>query len=344
MNLTIEKTKIVSPAPGKVKTEGGRTVPEAHAPGVNWLNVEFTKGMRIAWNWEDLLQDATAPEANLNLAMAGLVLSNDVELAGRKGEAVLRQLGFDEIRSEYYRFSTETRNEVSNPARSFGHKLLEKDGKQYHVICAVFKGTTTVPDAITDIKSVVDGFFEGGRNCADSLGAYISSFEGANKDNTILFITGHSLGAATANVVGRLSRAFAHDNANFVYSFASPNYETEGEWNDGKSYPNFHYYTNIDDVVPVVPPRIPPFFFSHIGREHLFNREALDPNRRQRFERAYVYFRDMTFEEDKDLLGLGLRQTESLGYKALKNHLCHTYMSFILSELTDEEMDNYLPG
>ena len=238
MDITINRTKILSSLGKKAVTEGGKAVPEAHAPGVQWIQVEFTKGMRIAWNWDDLLQNAAAPEPNLNLAMAGLVLSNDVELAARKGEAVLRQLGFDEIRSEYYRFSTETRNEISKPARTFGHKLLEKDGKQYHVICAVFKGTTTLPDTITDIKSIVDGFYDGGRSCADSLKAYIDSFEGAGKDNTILFITGHSLGAATANVVGRLSREFARDEHNFVYSFASPNYETEGEWNDGKSYPN----------------------------------------------------------------------------------------------------------
>lgn len=342
MEMKFDKTREILSSLKPSMTEGGKTVKEAHADGVNWLQVEFTNDMRIAWNWNDLLQDATAEEANLNLAMAGLVLSNDVELAARKGEAVLRQMGFDEIRSEYYRFSTETRNEINNPARTFGHKLLEKDGRQYHVICAVFKGTTTLPDAITDIKSVVDGFYEGGRNCADSLKAYIESFEGAEKDNTILFITGHSLGAATANVVGRLSRDLANDESNFVYSFASPNYETAGEWNDGKSYPNFHYYTNKDDVVPVVPPRIPPHFFSKIGKEHLFNYGALDKNQKQRFLRAYTYFRNMTFEEDKDLLGLGLKQTESLGYKALKNHLCHTYMSFILSELSDQEINNYL--
>ena len=323
-------------------TEGGKTVAEAHAPGVSWIDVDFTKTMRIAWNWDDLLQEATAPEANLNLAIAGLVLSNEVELAARKGEAVLRQLGFGEIRSEYYRLSTETRNEISNPARTFGHKLLEKDGKQYHAICAVFKGTTTLPDAITDIKSVIDGFYDGGANCADSLRKYINSFEGASKDNTILFITGHSLGAATANVVGRLSREFAYDESNFVYSFASPNYETDGEWNDGKEYPNFHYYTNIDDVVPTVPPRIPPHFFSKIGKEHLFNRGALEQNQRMRFARAYRYFRDMTFEEDKDLLGLRKKKKENAGYETLKNHLCHTYMSFILSELSDEEISNYL--
>ena len=118
--------------------------------------------------------------------------------------------------------------------------------------------------------------------------------------------------------------------------------ETAGEWNDGKTYPNFHYYTNFDDVVPTVPPRIPPHYFSKIGTEHLFNRTALDENQRQRFQRAYRYFRDVTFEEDKDLLGLGFRKKENAGYETLKNHLCHTYMSFILSELSEDEMDLYL--
>ncbi len=323
-------------------TKGGRTVPEAHVPGVQWLPVRFLRGMRIAWNWEDLLQDATAAEENTNLAMAGLVLSNDVEFFARQGETVLRQLGFDEIVSEHYLLSTKTRNEISKPARSFGHKRLEEDGKTYHVICAVFKGTTTLPDAVTDAISIVDGFYEGGLNCADSLKEYISAFDGIRKDNTILFITGHSLGAATANVVGRLSREFADDERRLVYSFASPNYETEGEWNDGKTYPNFHYFTNIDDVVPLVPPRISPHYFSKIGKEHVFSYGAMESNQKERFLRAYRYFRGTTFEEDKDLLGLSMRETESLGYKALKNHLCHTYMSFLLSELTDREIDQYL--
>ena len=343
MKVTIEKAKVSLDKQQAPATKGGKIVEEAHAPGVLWIPVEFQKSMRIAWNWDDLLQDATTAGENLNLAMAGLVLSDVVEMAARKGEAILRQLGFDEIRSDYYRLSTKTRNEISNPARSFGHKVLEKDGNKFHVFCAVFKGTTTLPDCITDIESITDGFFNAGRNCTDSLKEYVNSFEGVTRENTILFITGHSLGAATANVVGRLSREIADDKATFVYTFASPNYETEGEWNNGKSYPNFHYYTNKNDVVPVVPPRIPPHYFSKIGKEYLFNLDALDQDQKTRFLRAYVYFRGMTFEEDKDLLGLGLKANESAGYRALKNHLCHTYMSFILSELSDQEISNYLP-
>ena len=342
MKNTIAKEKILTASPETLVTEGGESVPEAHARGVQWLDVAFLGGMRIAWNWNDLLQDATTAGENLNLAMAGLVLSNDVEFSAHRGETVLRQLGFDEINSEYYLLSTQTRNKIGDPARSFGHKLLEKNGKTYHIFYAVFKGTTTLPDAITDVEAVLDGFFEGGRNCADSLKNYIDSFEGAEKDNSILFITGHSLGAATANVVGRLSRDFVRDEACFVYTFASPNYETNGEWNDGKAYPNFHYYTNADDIVPLVPLRLPPHYFSKIGKETLFRYDTMEQNQKARFLRAYQYFRRIPFEEDTDLLGLGIKETESLGFKALKNHLCHTYMSFILSRLTDKEMDLHL--
>ncbi len=68
----------------------------------------------------------------------------------------------------------------------------------------------------------------------------------------------------------------------------------------------------------------------------------MESNQNERFLRVYRYFRGMAFEEDKNLLGLSMRETESLGYKALKKHPCHTYMSFLLSELTDREIDQYL--
>ena len=343
MDIKIRRTVISATEP-PVKTQGGITPAEAGAEGVRWVRTGFVKDMRIAWNWDDLLQDAMTAGENLNLAMAGLVMSNEVEIAAARGEAVLRELGFGDIRSEHYLFSTKTRNEVSKPARTFGHRAVEKDGKTYHVFCAVFKGTTTLPDTITDVKSVIDGFYDGGRDGAVSLKEYVREFEGADRDNTVLFITGHSLGASTANVTGRLCRNFAREEATFVYSFASPNYETAGEWLSAKRFANFHYYTNRDDVVPKVPPKMPPRFFSKIGLEHLYHYASMGPDQLARFNRAYRYFRGVSFEEDKDLLGLSRREKDDPGYNALKNHLCHTYMAFMLSELTDEAIGCYIDG
>ena len=139
-----------------VDTEQGRAEKKVHENGTNWISVDFTKAMRIAWNWDDLLQDATASEANLNLVMAGLVLSNEVELAARKGEAVLRQLGFDKIQSDYYRLSTETRNEISNPARTFGYNFLNYQMKKQTNIFVV-KISDKAPDQITDKEKVTGG-------------------------------------------------------------------------------------------------------------------------------------------------------------------------------------------
>lgn len=93
-----------------------------------------------------------------------------------------------------------------------------------------------------------------------------------------------------------------------------------------------------------MPPSVPPKFFSKIGWEQLYEIETMDPDRKKRFERVYDFFRGRTFEEDTDLLGTGLKESESLGFKALKNHLCHTYMSFVLSDLPDEEIVKYLIG
>ena len=340
INIGGKKKKVTSMK--KIVTKGGKEVPEAHAPGVRWFPIQFRKEMRIPWNWNDLLQDATKAGENLNLAIAGLILSAKVEVSSRVGEAVLRQLGFNNIESHHYFLSTSTKNGVSNPGRTFGYKKLEKDGKKYHVICAVFKGTTTVHDYITDRKAKYDGFYDAGKNCVNSLKKYMEGIKGAVKDNTILFITGHSLGAATANVVGRLSREYVNDKRIFVYTYASPNYETEGEWKDGKTYSNFHCFTNVDDGITTVPKTKAPRYFAKIGEEHLFNYNELEKDQKKRFGRVYEYIKEETFEEDKYFFGVPLRKMESSTHKAYKNHISRTYLSFILSELSDREIDNFL--
>ena len=108
--------------------------------GEGRIDVAFTRDIRIKWDWNDLLEDAVTAEENLNLTVAGLVLSRNAEISGRTLEKTMRQLGFDRIVSDNYRLSTETKNAVSKPARTFGHKAIEKDGdrkdhqkaRQYH--------------------------------------------------------------------------------------------------------------------------------------------------------------------------------------------------------------------
>lgn len=297
-----------------------------------WVTVEFNDTMNIQWDWNDLLQDATTAGENARLAVAGIVMSQAAELSSLRVEAVLEELGFSDLISDYYKLSTGTKNDVFEPARTFGHKLVEKDGKQYHIICAVFKGTTTLDDALTDIASIEDGFYEAGANCEASLATYANSIKGATKDNTVLFITGHSLGASTANVVGRLSGDLANDSAKFVYTFASPNYEVGDDAASSNAFANFHTFTNTDDVVPKVPLSIAPTYFQKIGAEHTYTFSALSSEQSRKFNKAYRYFTGKWFEDD-GVTSSAIR---------LKNHLCQTYMSFVLSDFDDELLERYL--
>ena len=297
-----------------------------------WMEVPFVSPLRIMWDWKDFAIDATARNKNPRLAVSGLVMSWAAELSSLLADGILTSIGFEHVWSSHYFLSTLQRNDVSQPARTFAHKAIEVDGETRHVVYAIFKGTTTIEDAVTDIKSVEDGFYEAGKNCADALATYVESIEGAPSANTVLFICGHSLGAATANVVGRLTADIADDSRRFVYTFASPNYECAGDDQLDYQFPNFRTFTNVHDIVPMVPPNFP-----KIGIEHSYDHDTFDEDQLRKFEAVYHYLRGVAFDEDDDPIGFGITKVDDEAFtRWLKNHLPSTYMSFILSELPDD--------
>ena len=291
-----------------------------------WIDVEFTKPMRVKWDWNDLFKDALTAERSINLSVEGMVLSQASELSRARAEAELGKLGFGDLFSDYYLLSTDDKNAISQPARTFGHKKIIKNGSEYHIIAAIFKGTTTIEDAITDAESVKDGFSTAGKNCEESLAAYVKKIEGATKDNTILFITGHSLGASTANEVGLYCDELVNDSAKFVYTYASPNYKTNVGTTKA-SYNNFIRFTNANDLVPLVPPKSDLLHHGHVGIDVYYNLGGMDAAKKAKFDRVYKYMKGITFEEDT---------------LKIKNHMGDTYMSFILSDLTDAQITEYL--
>lgn len=192
----------------------------------------------------------------------------------------------------------------------------------------MIRGTRSVVDAVTDIKSVRDGFLDAGKNCLESLKEYQSSLKDATKENTILFITGHSLGASAACVLSCLADEVAYKSATHTYAIATPNYDTMGL--ESKDYQNIHMYTNLDDIVPKVP-----LYFKKVGVEKSYSYDTLSSEERAGFDRVYKYFRGKTYSEDGDI-----NSTDLIG--RLRDHMGFTYMSFMLSEKSDSEIDNYI--
>lgn len=301
-----------------------------------WIEVPFTSTMSaeaenklmIKWDWNDFLKNASTSGENSDLAIAGLVFSNQAEMSKEDVESVLKTVGFTDILSDYYASGTEHENSLSNPARTFAHREMDVNGVEKHIICAVFRGTTSLIDAMTDIKASKDGFKGAGENCVNSLKKYQESINGATKDNTILFITGHSLGASTASEVSLLAGDIADKSATHTYTIATPNYDTMGLKTE--DYQNMYLYTNMDDIVPMVPAN-----FTKVGNEKLYEYSSLSLDAKNKFDRVYKYLRNKTYDEDGNP-----QTTDLLG--SLRDHMGFTYLSFILSEKSSAEIDNYI--
>ncbi|MBQ6555628.1 MAG: hypothetical protein IJL89_10380, partial [Firmicutes bacterium] len=113
-------------------------------------------------------------------------------------------------------------------------------------------------DIMTDIKARNDGFLAPGKECYNNLNKAITSISsntGVNitADNTRVFITGHSLGGACANVVTMLLADKEQFNADsiYMYTYASP--KVCVDWSDFKtrySVPGaFNILNNSGDIV-----------------------------------------------------------------------------------------------
>ena len=216
--------------------------------------VRFTgdKTVDLNWGWDLFNKDAS--EYDHDLAMAGLVLSQAAELGEGEIKARYQALGFENTQTVYY---SGREDNMNMPASCFASsEVNSEDGPVYFVSVAV-RGTADFGDVLTDLGSVTDGFNGAANRIKEDFKSYYSTLSDyygkeVTPDNTVLFITGHSLGAAVAGQLGQmLEGSCGRRSKMFVYTFASPNYQTFAY--DTEAYTNIHNILNIKDIVPEVP-------------------------------------------------------------------------------------------
>jgi len=318
-------------------------IPKLAGPDENGLiTLPFLHDVTTTWDWADLDPANPNDAPNLNLTVMGLILATNAETtrgahAWSQTERSLRALGFTNIVHHYF----EDEEHVNHPAMVFGRSTVTVAGK--YVVAAVFRGSSSIEDAISDLKAEPGGFHEAGINASNELRSYVKS-QGLSRENTILFITGHSYGAATASLVTIMGADIAERDSIFGYSFATPNYIRHGLTGDGMKM--FSFDSN-EDVVPQVP--VGPGL-DKTGVCIKYDRldyKLNDPSRYERFLRLYKYFRENGYDEDEDFL-----PDEYSGYRhaikvknntpIVRNHMPYTYMALILSEYPDIVVDSYI--
>lgn len=293
------------------------------------------------WSLADFRPDSPNDEPNLNLSVMGLILATNIEStvgdhAWSLVEYSLDRLGFTDMVHRYF----EEDHKVNYPAMVFGRSIETVGGKT--VVAAVYRGSSSFEDFISDAKAEPGGFEQAGINATNELRAYCEA-RNLTKENTILFITGHSYGASCTSLVGISSTDLAERDCIFCYSYATPNYTRKGLTGEGMKM--FSFNSN-EDVVPQVP--VGPAL-DKTGKVIWFDRQDLElrhPEKYSRFMKLYKHFRDNDYDTDTDFL------PDAYTFKPyvplpvsntiIRNHMPYTYMPFILADLPDEVVDSYI--
>lgn len=205
--------------------------------------------VKFDWGWNYFNTSSMA--YNNNLAVAGISLCNAAVYQRSEVESMLKKLGFLVIDSQNYGQSFW--GERDKPAVTFGYRrIVDKDYNSRYIFAIVIRGTKDNEDILTDLRSISGAFERSANNIYTQFENFIVNNCKLDLDDikseSQFFVTGHSLGGATSNILAKkLNDEYGSNNV-YAYTFAAPRSVNKS----GASIWNIHNILNSEDQVPVV--------------------------------------------------------------------------------------------
>ena len=161
-------------------------------------------------------------------------------------KSFMKEIGFSNKR-----YSVSDSN-YNNLTFNFGKR---KVGKKT-VVAVILEGTSTRDEWYSNLNlgsgTVHEGFNATEKLVHKKLNTYISKNK-LKKGKTLFWVTGHSRGAAVAQLMAkRLSDKYGK-NSVYAYTFAAPKV-TKSRYKDTSKYTNIFNYINPSDLVTTLPP------------------------------------------------------------------------------------------
>ncbi|MDY4255562.1 MAG: PKD domain-containing protein [Oscillospiraceae bacterium] len=182
--------------------------------------------------------------ASANLAAAAYSDASTVK-------AMLEDMGYSVVIMKNYSAS-----DIGAKTDYVAYTVSEKKVGETSVLVVSVRGTSSYDEWNSNFNIGKNGkYHEGFNNAANEVMTSISQyFEGAglDKEHTKIWITGHSRGAAVANIVAeRLTKEAKYATADniYAYTYACPNTSTSAD----TSLSNIYNYCDGDDLVASVP-------------------------------------------------------------------------------------------
>lgn len=240
-------------APAALASEGKRTVPVAIDTGITGA-----PDAEIEIPWDDAWFTSDETAYNHDLAITAMALSGAAYRGGRNTgvQAALKALGFGNIRS--YNYTPILSTVTSVTAYTFAVKEIPVSGETAYLTAIVIRGTGEYMEWAGNLNMGSGADHEGFSKARDELLARLEQYlagldltEGKRQSMRYL-VTGHSRGAAVANLAAvRLTDAARESpGAVYAYTFASPAVSFKAE---KAGYENIFNIISDEDLVTQVP-------------------------------------------------------------------------------------------
>jgi len=161
---------------------------------------------------------------------------------------------------------------------NFGKKKIGKKT----VVAVILQGTASTDewksnlrlgDSLVNLPTVHAGFNATEKAVHKKLNTFLKTNK-LNKGSVAFWVTGHSRGAAVANIMAkRLSDTYGKSNV-YAYTFASPKVAKVSA-RTAKKYSNIFNYVNPDDVVTRIPTKDTKSLEDELDRAGILNEEKL---------------------------------------------------------------------
>ena len=223
------------------------------------------------WNESWFFQTKTS-EYNHNIARIAVLLSEISYVLVEKNPAAnamlqtYRILGFDDKNTEwnYILDYSVSDKENDQAAYSFSYKEVKTTSGTKKLVFAVLRGTPlSANEWISNInvsntthknRELHEGFFNTAQSIKKAFCDYLEK-NAIHREEAVFLITGHSRGAALANLLGATlaDEGILSPEQLFVYTFASPNVSQSEKTGDSR-YNFIWNIVNAEDIVPTIPP------------------------------------------------------------------------------------------
>ena len=215
-----------------------------------------------AWDDDWFAQDAYT--YNHGLARIAGALMSTVYLQAQYDEltTLFGELGCDMATVEHHHYAAVEPAFPDKSGYSFSTKPIVVDGEPASLVLVVIRGTAgrqewlsnaNVADSTQDRQRYHEGFEKSARLILQDLTAYMAN-HGLDAATTRFLVTGHSRGAAVANLLAAFMDRGGYTAGNiYAYTFATPNSCSDVAERAAARYRNIFNIVNPEDVVPQVP-------------------------------------------------------------------------------------------